>query len=116
MKKIMIAAALLTANVEAHAAPKSIATEVTNAAYLHARFTDVFVAVDRCPKLTVDIKRWDQEMPTSAMIIVKAFNATEQGAAWYGKRDADFEADPAKECADAEKWYGAEGMGLLKRK
>lgn len=94
MKKIMMAAALLTATVEAHAAPKSIATEVSNAAYLHARFTDVFVAVDRCPKLTVDIKKWDKEMPTSAMV----------------------EADPAKECADAEKWYGAEGLGLLKRK
>lgn len=112
MKKLMLSAALLTVTIGAHAAPKSIPTEVSNAAYLHAQFTDVFVAVERCPNLMVDIKKWDKEMPTSTMIIVKAFNATDQGAAWYGKRDGDFEANPAKECADAEKWYGPSGMGL----
>jgi hypothetical protein len=53
---------------------------------------------------------------SSGEAMVKAFNASDQGAAWYEKRDNDFKADPVKNCAEAEKYYGPKGMGLLIKK
>ncbi|SDK38669.1 hypothetical protein [Bradyrhizobium ottawaense] len=95
--------------------PAAQAEAVTDAAYNHSVFTEVMNAANFCP-LMVDMKKWDEKMPAGVMAIVKAFNVTEQGDAWYGKRSDEFQANPAKECAEAEKTYGPAGMRLMKRK
>ncbi|QIO30765.1 hypothetical protein [Bradyrhizobium sp. 1(2017)] len=94
--------------------------DVAAAATLHQEYTDVVIASDECPGITLDINKWDKEVRkvagSSGPGMLKAFEVSEQGGAWRDKRQGDFKANPTKECADVLEAYGPKGLGLLRRK
>jgi hypothetical protein len=120
LTKLFLAAALCSFSVGAKA---NGGVDVANAAYLHEEFTEIMIASDHCPGIEVDMKKWMGQMRavagSSGQALVKAFNVSTQGSEWYGKREAEFKADPAKNCAQAEEDYGPNGKsikGLLVKK
>lgn len=117
MKKLVLIAAFVAGPTFAMAQKGA---DVASAATLHQEYTDVIIASDECPGMALDINKWDKEVRKLAGSagpgMLKAFEVSEQGGAWREKRQADFKANPAKECAYAIETYGPKGLGLLKKK
>ena len=118
VKKLILVAALSARNVGAQAASGERA--VGDAVGLHLLFTEIFNAEAHCPGLAVDLKKWTVQMSSTGgsegRAMLKAFNASEQGGGWYDKRENEFRVNPAKNCAEAEQYYGPKGNGLLTKK
>jgi hypothetical protein len=120
MKKVLLITTLALVptvglNARARVSVGDATSVIADVAYDHSVYSDLIAATEHCP-LVLDMKAFDKKMPVGVMAMVKALNVTEQGEAWFSKRDDDFKNNPAKECAEAEKTYGSEGMSLLKKK
>lgn len=97
--------------------------DVMTASLLHQKYTDVVLASEFCPGVKMDIKKWDAEVRRDAGArgpgLIKSFQVSEQGSAWYGNKTEEFQSNQGKSCAEALDQYGPTGTsskGLLIKK